>query len=222
MVNDGRGFYTSRVFGTYINEGLALLAEGVNPALIENAGRLAGMPVGPLAVADEVGIDLIHHIKEQTKRDLGARYEALPGDDIVPLFVAQLQRPGRKGGRGFYDYPADGPKRLWPELATHFPRAAAQPDAESVKRRLMHIQGVETARCLEERIVTDPREADVGSVYGWGFAPFTGGTVSYIDGVGVSDFVRECEALAQRHGARFAPPALLRDMARRGERFYAS
>jgi 3-hydroxyacyl-CoA dehydrogenase/enoyl-CoA hydratase/3-hydroxybutyryl-CoA epimerase len=222
VVNDGRGFYTSRVFGTYINEGLALLVEGVNPALIENAGRLAGMPVGPLAVADEVGIDLIHHIKEQTKRDLGARYQALPGDDIVPLFAATLQRPGRKGGRGFYDYPADGPKRLWPELAKHFPRAAEQPDAETVKRRLMHIQSVETARCLEEQIVADPRDADVGSVYGWGFAPFTGGTVSYIDGLGVSDFVRDCEALAQRHGARFAPPALLRDMARRGARFYAT
>jgi 3-hydroxyacyl-CoA dehydrogenase/enoyl-CoA hydratase/3-hydroxybutyryl-CoA epimerase len=222
LVNDGRGFYTSRVFGTYINEGLALLVEGVNPALIENAGRLAGMPVGPLAVADEVGIDLIHHIKEQTKRDLGVRYEPLPGDTVVPLLVATLQRPGRKAGRGFYDYPADGPKRLWPELAKHFPRAAAQPDVEAVKRRLMHIQGVETARCLEEKIVGDPRDADVGSVYGWGFAPFTGGTVSYIDGVGVADFVRDCEALAQRHGARFAPPALLRDMARRGKVFYAA
>ncbi|HEX7007311.1 MAG TPA: 3-hydroxyacyl-CoA dehydrogenase NAD-binding domain-containing protein [Alphaproteobacteria bacterium] len=221
VVNDGRGFYTSRVFGTYVNEGLALLVEGVNPALIENAGRLAGMPVGPLAVADEVGIDLIHHIKEQTKRDLGARYEPLPGDDVVPLFVATLQRPGRKGSRGFYDYPAEGPKRLWPDLAKHFPRKASQPDVETVKRRLLHIQGVETARCLEEKIVADPRDADVGSVYGWGFPPFTGGTVSYIDGLGVADFVRDCEALAQQHGARFAPPALLRDMARRGARFYA-
>jgi 3-hydroxyacyl-CoA dehydrogenase/enoyl-CoA hydratase/3-hydroxybutyryl-CoA epimerase len=180
------------------------------------------MPVGPLAVADEVGIDLIHHIKEQTKRDLGVRYEPLPGDAVVPLLVATLQRAGRKAGRGFYDYPADGPKRLWPELARHFPRAAAQPDVAAVKRRLMHIQGIETARCLEEKIVGDPRDADVGSVYGWGFAPFTGGTVSYIDGIGVSDFVRDCEALAQRHGARFAPPALLRDMARRGKAFYAA
>jgi 3-hydroxyacyl-CoA dehydrogenase/enoyl-CoA hydratase/3-hydroxybutyryl-CoA epimerase len=222
LVNDGRGFYTSRVFGTYINEGLALLVEGVNPALIENAGRLAGMPVGPLAVADDVGIDLIHHIKEQTKRDLGARYEPLPGDAVVPLLVATLQRTGRKTGRGFYDYPTDGPKRLWPELARHFPRAAEQPDVEAVKRRLMHIQGVETARCLEEKIVGDPRDADVGSVYGWGFAPFTGGTVSYIDGIGVADFVSDCEALARRHGARFAPPALLRDMARRGKAFYAA
>ena len=222
VVNDGRGFYTSRVFGTYVNEGLALLVEGVNPALIENAGRLAGMPVGPLAVADEVGIDLIHHIKEQTKRDLGADYEPLPGDDVVPLFVTALQRSGRKSGRGFYDYPADGPKRLWPELGTHFPRAPSQPDVETVKRRLLHVQGVETARCLEEKIIGDPRDADVGSVYGWGFPAFTGGTVSYIDGVGVADFVRDCDALAQRHGVRFAPPALLRDMARRGARFYSA
>jgi 3-hydroxyacyl-CoA dehydrogenase/enoyl-CoA hydratase/3-hydroxybutyryl-CoA epimerase len=222
VVNDGRGFYTSRVFGTYVREGLALLEEGVNPALIENAGKIAGMPVGPLEVADAVSLDLVHKIQKQTKADLGADYKPQPGDGVIELFVEKLGRLGRKAGKGFYDYPADGPKRLWPDLGKHFPRAAEQPDVEEVKRRLMSIQGLETVRCVEEKVLTDPRDADLGSIFGWGFPPFTGGTLSYIDGRGAESFVRDCDTLAQKYGERFAPPPLLRDMAAKGERFHAA
>jgi len=221
VVNDARGFYTSRVFATYVQEGLAMLAEGVNPALIENAGRIAGMPMGPLEVADAVNIDLIHHIGEQTKADMGPDYVPRPGDPVVDLFVTTLGRLGRKAGKGFYDYGQDG-KRLWPGLAEHFPLAAEQPDVEAVKRRLMYIQGVETARCVEENVVTDPRDADIGSILGWGFAPFTGGVLSYVDMIGCKAFVEECDALAGQVGERFAPPALLREMAKKGEAFYAA
>lgn len=222
VVNDGRGFYTSRVFGTYVREGLALLEEGVNPALIENAGKIAGMPVGPLEVADAVSLELVHKIQKQTKADLGKDYKTQPGDSVIELFVEKLGRLGRKAGKGFYDYPADGPKRLWPDLAKHFPRKAEQPDVEEVKRRLMSIQGIETVRCVEEKVLTDPRDADLGSIFGWGFPPFTGGTLSYIDGRGAERFVRDCDALAQKYGERFAPPPLLRDMAAKGERFHAA
>jgi 3-hydroxyacyl-CoA dehydrogenase/enoyl-CoA hydratase/3-hydroxybutyryl-CoA epimerase len=221
VVNDARGFFTSRVFATYVQEGLAMLAEGVSPALIENAGRLAGMPMGPLEVADAVNIDLIHHIGEQTRADMGESYVPRPGDPVIALFVDKLARPGKKAGKGFYDYTEAG-KRLWPDLAAHFPLADAQPDVDAVKRRLMHIQGVETARCMEENVVTDPRDADIGSILGWGFAPFTGGVLSYVDMVGPQAFVDECDALAKSVGERFAPPALLRDMAKTGEVFYAA
>ncbi len=220
VVGDARGFFTSRVFATYTREGLAMLAEGVNPALIENAGRIAGMPMGPLELCDVVSIGLMDHVVKQTKADLGKDYRAGPGDEVIELFAGTLGRTGKKAGKGFYDYPAKGPKRLWPDLGKHFARASEQPDVERVKRRLMHIQGVETARCVEEKVVTDPRDADVGSILGWGFAPFTGGVLSYIDMLGTKVFVAECEALAKDFGPRFAPPALLRDMAAKGKGFY--
>jgi 3-hydroxyacyl-CoA dehydrogenase/enoyl-CoA hydratase/3-hydroxybutyryl-CoA epimerase len=223
-VNDSRGFYTSRVFGTYVSEGLTLLAEGVSPALIDNAGRIAGMPVGPLALADEVSLDLMAKVRRQTKADLGAAYEGnARSDALVDLMVEKLGRLGKKVGKGFYDYPADGgKKRLWPGLATHFPPAAEQPDLDEVKRRLLYVQSVETARCLEENVVIDPRDADVGAILGWGFPPFLGGTVSQIQTVGAARFVAECDRLAQRYGKRFAPPKLLRDMAAAGRAFYAA
>ncbi len=220
VVNDSRGFYTSRVFGTYIQEGFALLAEGVTPALIDNAGRLAGMPVGPLAVADEVSLELIHKVGTQTRADLGDKYVAGPGDPVIQTMVGKLGRLGKKSGKGFYDYPEKARKHLWPGLAETFSVRADQPDVEEVKRRLLYIQSIETARCLADGVLEDAADADVGSILGWGFAPFTGGALSLIDTVGVADFVTECDRLAQRYGARFAPPDLLRDMAAKGARFH--
>lgn len=221
VVNDSRGFYTSRVFGTYVSEGLAMLGEGIAPALIENAGRMAGMPVGPLALADEVSLELMHRVRQQTMKDLGNAYRSGPGDGVLGLMV-EKGRVGKKAGKGFYEYPAGDKKRLWPGLADHFPAAASQPPVAEVIQRLMYVQSVETARCIEEKVVTDPREADVGSVLGWGFAPARGGTVSQIHSVGLPAFVADCERLAQAHGGRFAPPRLLREMAARGESFYAA
>src|SRR5579883_1222457 len=223
-VNDSRGFYTSRVFGTYVSEGLAMLAEGVKPALIDNAGRMAGMPVGPLALADEVSIELMHKVRKQTRADLGKDYKGNPRSDaLVDLMVEKLGRIGKKAGKGFYEYPTDGRKKfLWPGLTEHFPPAAEQPDVEEVKKRLLYVQSVETARCLEERVVTDPRDADVGSILGWGFPPFLGGTMSQIHTIGIERFIAECDRLAQKYGERFAPPKLLRDMAAAGKTLYAA
>ncbi len=222
VVNDSRGFYTSRVFGTFVSEGLNMLAEGISPALIENASRMAGMPVGALAMADEVSIELINRIRSQTKKDLGDQYRADASDDVVTAMVETHDRIGKKAGKGFYDYPDGSKKRLWPGLAEAFPPAADQPDVEEVKQRLLYIQGVETARCMAENVVTAPEDADVGSILGWGFAPFTGGVMSMVHDIGIAEFVAECDRLAQKYGPRFAPPQNLRDMAAEGRQLYAA
>jgi 3-hydroxyacyl-CoA dehydrogenase / enoyl-CoA hydratase / 3-hydroxybutyryl-CoA epimerase len=220
VVNDSRGFYTSRCFGTFVNEGVALLQEGVNPALIENGARLAGMPVGPLAVSDEVSIDLSWKVMTQTEKDLGRRYDKPVSYDTVRRFVEELRRPGRRFGAGFYDYPQDGRKHLWPGLAEVFPRAPQQPPVDEVIKRLLYIQALETARCMEEDVVTTAAEADLGSILGWGFPAWTGGTLSYIDTVGIRNFVAECDRLAKRYGKRFKPSKWLRARAERNEPFH--
>lgn len=217
VVNDGPFFYTSRVFATYTNEGIRMLAEGVNPALIENAGRAIGMPVPPLSLNDEIALDLVHRINvAQTDR------AGDPAADVIARMVEELGRPGRKAGKGFYEYREDGSKRLWPGLDGIAARSAVQPDFEEVKARLLLIQCVEAARCFEEGIVTDPADADVGSLLGWGFAPWTGGPLSHIDTLGAARFVEQCSALAARHGSRFTPPALVERMAREGSEFYST
>ena len=222
VVNDGRGFYTSRVFGAYCNEGQAMLAEGVDPALIENAARLAGMPVGPLAVTDEVSLELQYRVARQTEADLGDRYVAPAAMPVLRHFVEELKRLGRKSGGGFYDYPAGSPKQLWTGLATAYPRAAIQPTVEQVKTRLLHIQALEAARAFEEGIVTTAAEADVGSILGIGFPAWTGGTLSYIDTIGVAAFVKECEALGRSVGARFKPPRGLKARAKANQSFHST
>ncbi len=222
VVNDSRGFYTSRVVGTYIREGHLMLAEGVPAAMIENVGRMAGMPVGPLSLNDEVAVDLAWKILKATEADLGEK--AIDGRQKALLedMVEKRGRCGRKNGKGFYDYPQNGPKRLWPGLADLQPTKLDPDtiDVEELKHRLLAIQALESARCIEEGVVTDVREADVGSILGFGYAPFTGGTISYIDGMGTKAFVDLCKGLAKRYGDRFKPSKLLRDMAKTGETFY--
>jgi 3-hydroxyacyl-CoA dehydrogenase/enoyl-CoA hydratase/3-hydroxybutyryl-CoA epimerase len=210
VVNDSRGFYTSRVFSTSVKEALAMLSEGIKPALIENAAKMAGMPVGPLAVSDEVTIDLQYKIMSQTRADLGEDYPAHPADEVIVKFHDELERLGKRYGSGFYDYPEGGKKHLWPGLADVYPPADEQPDVEAVKQRLLFIQALETARCMEEGVVTTAAEADIGSIFGWGFPPWTGGTLSYIDTLGVAEFVAECDRLADLHGERFRPSDWLR------------
>jgi 3-hydroxyacyl-CoA dehydrogenase/enoyl-CoA hydratase/3-hydroxybutyryl-CoA epimerase len=214
VVNDSRGFYTSRVFSTSVKEALAMLSEGVKPALIENAAKMAGMPVGPLAVSDEVTIDLQYKIMKQTMADLGDDYPAHPADEVITRFHDDLKRLGKRYGKGFYDYPEGGKKRLWPGLGDVYPVAETQPDVDAVKERLLYIQALETARCVEEGVVTTPAEADIGSIFGWGFPPWTGGTLSFIDTVGVEDFVAACDRLADAHGERFRPSDWLRSQSR--------
>jgi 3-hydroxyacyl-CoA dehydrogenase/enoyl-CoA hydratase/3-hydroxybutyryl-CoA epimerase len=220
VVNDSRGFYTSRCFGTFVYEGMAMLAEGVGPALIENAAKLAGMPVGPLAVADEVTIDLQWKVIRQTEQDLGRRFVKPVAYDVVQKFVEELKRPGRRFGAGFYDYSQDAKKHLWPGLAEVYPRAAQQPSVEEVEKRLMYIQALETTRCMEEGVVTTAAEADLGSILGWGFPAWTGGTLSYVDTIGIRSFVAECDRLAKRYGKRFKPSKWLRERAERNEPFH--
>jgi 3-hydroxyacyl-CoA dehydrogenase/enoyl-CoA hydratase/3-hydroxybutyryl-CoA epimerase len=221
VVNDSRGFYTSRVFGTYVSEGMALLEEGVAPALIDKAGLIAGMPVGPLAVADEVSIELIYKVAQQTRADLGEGYVERAADRVAAKMVAQLGRLGRKSGAGFYDYPADGPKHLWPGLATQYPAAAQQPTLEEIIERLILVQSVETARCLEERVLRAPIDADVGAILGWGYPPFRGGPIGWLHTLGLPQAIEMLDRLAMKHGPRFAAPKILLDMVARGEHFYA-
>lgn len=221
VVNDSRGFYTSRVFGTYVTEGLAMLAEGVAPALIENAGKMAGMPMPPLGLADEVGLYLMHSVGEATRRDLGDDYQDNPGTPILDKMVVELERLGRsKNGKGFYEYDGRN-KALWSELASHFPAAAEQPSVDELKKRFLYTQAVETAKVMAEGIVEVPQDADVGAILGWGFAPWTGGPLSYIDTVGAAAFVSEADRLADTYGDRFRVPDQLREMAASNKRFYA-
>ena len=221
VVNDCRGFYANRCVGNYIREGHLMLMEGVPPAMIENAAKMAGMPVGPLSLNDEVAIDLAWKILQATKKDLGANAVDPAQEKLLDAMVKE-QRLGRKNGKGFYDYPTAGPKTLWPGLGK-IAGKRLDPDTISVqdlKDRFLFTQSLEAARCMEEGVVTDPREADVGSILGFGFAPFTGGTLSLIDGLGAKAFVARAEELAREYGPRFAPSGGLREMAAKGESFY--
>ncbi|TAJ67795.1 3-hydroxyacyl-CoA dehydrogenase NAD-binding domain-containing protein [Brevundimonas sp.] len=224
VVNDGRGFYTSRCFGTYVAEGLAMLEEGYAPALIDNIGRMTGMPRGPLEMHDDVALDLSVKIAKQTAADLGAEYQPLPGSQIVQKMVEELGRYGRKNGMGFYDYDQK-PKKIWAGLAELAPVKINDSTPELVedqKQRLLYRQAVEVARCWEEGVIDDPREADVGAILAWGFAPWTGGPITMIDQTGLKAFVAQADDYAARYGDRFKVPQLLRDMATKGETFYGN
>ncbi|MDZ4061720.1 MAG: 3-hydroxyacyl-CoA dehydrogenase NAD-binding domain-containing protein [Brevundimonas sp.] len=224
VVNDGRGFYTSRCFGTYVAEGMAMLEEGYAPALIDNIGRMTGMPRGPLEMHDDVALDLSVKIAKQTALDLGDKYQPLPGSQIVQKMVEELGRYGRKNGMGFYDYDQK-PKKIWAGLADLAPVKINDSTPELVedqKQRLLYRQAVEVARCWEEGVIDDPREADVGAILAWGFAPWTGGPITMIDQTGLKAFVAQADDYAARYGDRFKVPQLLRDMAARGETFYGN
>ncbi len=218
VVNDSRGFYTSRVFQTLIHEGGAMLEEGIPPAVIENAAKAVGMPVGPLALLDELTFDLPLKIVEQAIEQEGSKYIAPAGVSAMKKMKSQ-DRSGRKTGGGFYEYPAEGGKKLWLGLADIFP-ISADYDIEELKQRFLYAQAIETARCLEENVIETSEDGDLGAIYGWGFPAWTGGTLSYIDTIGVAEFVTECDRLAQKFGPRFAPSAWLRDRAASGTDFY--
>ena len=220
VVNDSRGFYTSRVFATYVMEGLAMLREGVHPCSIEAAGLRAGMPMPPLALQDEVSLSLSLQVAEQTRRDMAAEGKAWhehPGMAAIRR-LCELGRVGRKAGRGFYDW-ADGERRLWPGLATAFPVAAEQPDPRELVDRLLFVQANEAARCLDEGVLRSVVDGNVGSVLGWGFAPFHGGVLQFVDAMGASAFVARARELAARHGERFEPAASIVAQSAVGGRF---
>ena len=208
VVNDSRGFYTSRCFITYSSEGMELLKDGVDPVLIERAAKAAGMPVGPLAVTDEVALDLVYKIASQSIAD-GALTEDDTSYEISKQFV-EMGRLGKKSKAGFYEYPENETKYPWPGLAQLFPLTDPQPDVEEVKKRLLYRQALEAVRCFEEGVIRTKLDADLGSILAWGFPAYTGGTLSFVDFVGREEFVKECERLAEVYGERFRPADGLR------------
>jgi 3-hydroxyacyl-CoA dehydrogenase/enoyl-CoA hydratase/3-hydroxybutyryl-CoA epimerase len=221
VVNDSRGFYTSRCFSTFLMEGMAMLEEGYAPALIDNVGRMTGMPRGPLEMHDDVALDLSYKIAKQTAIDLGDAYVPSEGADIVARMV-EGGRYGRKNGKGFYDYDSK-PKTLWAGLSELAPVKFDDSTPELVdelKTRLLYRQAVEVARCWAEGVIDDPREADLGAILGWGFAPWSGGPITLIDQTGLKAFVETADRLTATYGDRFKVPELLREMAAKGETFY--
>ena len=220
VVNDARFFYANRCILPYINEGIRMVAEGAAPALVEHAAQMVGMPVGPLQLVDEISIDLGVKIAKATKAATGAAY----ADDAVDALVFALAdqgRLGRKVGKGFYDYDAKGKRAgLWPGLAAAWPVRAEQPEVTEVQHRLLMIQALEAVRALEQGVLTDIREGDVGAILGWGFAPWSGGPFGWLDILGAAPAVQICDRLEAQHGQRFAAPELLKDLAAKGDGFY--
>lgn len=221
VVNDSRGFYTSRVFATYLMEGLAMVGEGVHPRSIEVAGAKAGMPMPPLALQDEVSLSLPLHIIEQTNKDLVAEGKPVvehPGEAVLRTVGGTHKRVGKKIGKGFYDYNGRD-KALWPELTKLYPTASEQPSQQELIDRLMFAQANEAARCFEENVVRSVADCNIGSIFGWGFAPFQGGALQFINAMGAARFVARSRELAKRYGERFAPAAIVVKQAADGGRF---
>jgi 3-hydroxyacyl-CoA dehydrogenase/enoyl-CoA hydratase/3-hydroxybutyryl-CoA epimerase len=220
VVNDARFFYANRCIIPYINEGIRMVAEGVEPALVENAAKLVGMPLGPLQLVDETSIDLGVKIAKATRAAMGDAYPDGAVDEVL-FWMAGQGRLGKKANAGFYAYDAAGKREgLWEGLEPRYPVAKDQPDLGTVQHRLLMAQVLEAVRALEEGVLTDIREGDVGAILGWGFAPWSGGPFGWLDIIGAAKAVEICEGLAEAHGARFAPPQMLRDMAAKGQSFY--
>jgi 3-hydroxyacyl-CoA dehydrogenase/enoyl-CoA hydratase/3-hydroxybutyryl-CoA epimerase len=226
VVNDSRGFFTSRVIGTFVNEALAMLAEGVPPATVEQATTQAGYPVGALQLTDELNMELFVKIRNETRAAIeadGGVFPAHPGEAVVDRMV-ELGRPGRLRGKGFFDYDADGKRTgLWQGLATEFPSVAdpAGIDLHELQERMLFAEVVESVRCLEENVLTTVADANIGSIMGIGFPPWTGGVLQYVNGYpgGLGAFVARADQLAERYGDRFTPSPLLRKKAENGETF---
>ena len=197
-----------------------MLADGVSPALIENVAVQAGLPVGPLALIDEITIELSYKVTRQRELDEGEAFVPRSGDPVINHFYNELERWGKRYGKDFYDYPEGESKRLWPGLKEMYPPVAQQPSPQEVRKRFLYIQALESARCFEEGVVISAAEADVGSCMGWAFPSYTGGTLSFIDTVGIRAFVDECDRMAGDYGDRFAVSDWLREKAGRGEGFY--
>ena len=223
VVNDSRGFFTSRVFGTFASEGMAMLGEGIPAAAIENAAFLAGYPVGPLAVTDEVSLTLVEKIRNQTKKDLeneGLTYKVHPSDAVVDQML-EIGRTGKLNGAGFYSYPGHdtavkGKKCLWDGLHEKFERKNIAYTVDEIKDRLLYIQAIETVRCLDEKVLSSVRDANIGSIMGIGYPIWTGGILQFINQTGLTKFVARADALAEQCGDRYAVPSRLREMAKDG------
>ena len=222
IVNDSRGFYTTRVFERYTGEGMALLAEGNSAEKIEAAGKKAGYPVGPLAIIDEISIELVEHIRNETWDELKAEGKELPSgswDQVIDLMIRKVKRTGRSGVGGFYEYPKNEKKFLWPDLQKYFPLSENQLSEEEMIDRFYFSQVIESIRCYEENVITSVKDANVGSVLGWGFPSFKGGTLQFANDYGLKNFRDRSQELADKYGERFTPPKLLNQMVEKCETF---
>nr|WP_228715007.1 3-hydroxyacyl-CoA dehydrogenase family protein [Acinetobacter pullicarnis] len=211
VVNDSRGFFTSRVFGTFVQEGLRLLAEGVHPAKIEMAALKAGMPVGPLAIQDEVSLTLSEHIATEARNALTAEGKTVAyssADELLACMIHQFGRKGKAAGAGFYDYPENAKKQLWSGL-DHWYQADVVISEQEMIDRFLFVQALDTLRCLEEGVLTSVVDGNVGSIFGIGFAPWTGGAIQFINQYGLVRALSRSQALEIQYGARFKAPALL-------------
>jgi 3-hydroxyacyl-CoA dehydrogenase/enoyl-CoA hydratase/3-hydroxybutyryl-CoA epimerase len=223
VVNDSRGFFTSRVIGTFVNEALAMLGEGIAPSTIEHAATQAGYPVGALQLADELNMELFLKIRDETRAAQGDAYVRHPAEEVVERMV-ELGRPGHLAGKGFFDYDESGKRiGLWPALGTEFPVTGdpAAIDLRELSERMLVIEAVESARCVEEGVLMTTADANIGSIMGIGFPPWTGGVLQYINGFpgGIAAFVARADEFAQRYGSRFEPNPLLRKKAENAETF---
>lgn len=225
VVNDSRGFFTSRVIGQFINEGVAMVGEGIEPASIEQAAAQAGYPAKVLSLMDELTLTLPRKIRNETKRaveEAGGTWTAHPADGVIDRMVDEFERPGRSGGAGFYDYAEDGKRAgLWPGLREHFTKAGYEIPFEDMRERMLFAEALDTVRLLEEGVLTSVADANIGSILGIGFPAWTGGVLQYINGYqgGLPGFVARARELAETYGERFQPPALLVEKADKGEPF---
>ncbi|WP_228202060.1 3-hydroxyacyl-CoA dehydrogenase family protein, partial [Acinetobacter baumannii] len=214
VVNDSRGFFTSRVFGTFIQEGMRLLAEGVHPARIEMAALKAGMPVGPLAIQDEVSLTLTEHVASETRKALQAVGKELPKtpvDEVIHTMIHELNRKGKAAGAGFYDYPENGKKHLWEGLKRW--QKDHDISEQDMIDRILFVQALDTLRCYEEGVLESVIDANVGSIFGIGYAPWTGGAIQFLNQYGIDKAKKRAEELAAKYGERFTPPTLLKTKA---------
>jgi 3-hydroxyacyl-CoA dehydrogenase/enoyl-CoA hydratase/3-hydroxybutyryl-CoA epimerase len=230
VVNDSRGFYTSRVYGTLLMEAAALLEEGVDPQTIERAATMAGFPAPPLAMHDEVSLTLSLRIRkaaEEAARRDGVELPDMPGLPVVQRMVDEFSRKGKAAGAGFYDYPEGARKRLWPGLREHFTRPDADVPIIDIEERYLFRMSLETARCFEEGVIDSAAAANIGSIMGIGFPPLHGGAVQYMagyegaSGTGLTGFVARARELAAAYGERFTPPSYVVELAEKGDRFPA-
>ncbi|AKA07027.1 3-hydroxyacyl-CoA dehydrogenase [Streptomyces noursei ZPM] len=233
VVNDSRGFFTSRVIGHFINEGVAMIGEGLDPASVEQAAAQAGYPAKVLSLMDELTLTLPRKIRNETKRaveEAGGTWQPHPADAVIDRMVDEFDRPGRSGGAGFYDYGDDGRRvGLWPGLREHFQQEGAAVPFRDMQERMLFSEALDTVRCLEEGVLTSVADANIGSIFGIGFPGWTGGVLQYVNGyqggpgreelVGLPGFVARARELQAAYGDRFAPSALLVEKAERGEKF---
>ena len=223
VVNDSRGFYTTRVFQSYAQEGMSLLIEGNHPVDIESAGKAAGFPVGPLSVIDEISIKLLADIRDQSIKDLSIETVSKsddPWDEVIDFMLNDAKRLGKAHRKGFYEYPKNSEKFIWPGITKRFQSLQKPISQKEMVERFYFSQSIEAVRCFEEKVIESEIDANIGSIHGWGFPLFTGGVIQFINNYGLKKFRDKANQLSNMYGKRFSPPQLLDSMIKNGEKSF--